>query len=91
MSGGTDKSQRGDVREPVNARQQETVSMRVHRRLQTKKAGRCNTGAASRDLAQARFSTKLHASTLQRPPVSMSCTGHRPVSTAAFWAISHLL
>ena len=78
MSGGTpstpDKSQRGDVKEPANARQQETESMRVHRRLQAKKAERCNTGTTSRDLAQARFSTKLHASALQRPPVSMATT-----------------
>ena len=78
MSGGTpstpDKSHRGVVREPANARQQDTDSMRIHRRLQARKAERCNTGVASLDLAQARFSTKLHDSTLQRPPVSIATT-----------------
>ena len=92
MSGGTpstpDKSQRGDVRELANARQQETEIMRVHRRLQAKKAERCNTGAASRDFAQARFSTKLHASTLQRPPVSMATTTNlhlRPSTSSEYF------
>ena len=90
MSGGTpstpDKSQRGDVREPANTRQQETESMRVHRRLQAKKAKRCNTGTSSRDLAQ--FSTKLHASALQRPPVSMATTTNlhlRPSTSSAYF------
>ena len=65
-----DKSHRGVVREPANARQQETDSLRVHRRLQARNAERCNTGVASRDLAHARLSTKLHASELQHRPVS---------------------
>ena len=65
MSGGTpstpDKSHRGIVREPAN--QQDTDSMRIHRRLQAKKAERCNTGVASCDLGDeiARFDTPTPA------------------------------
>ena len=69
MSGGTpsnpDKSQRGDVREPANARQQETESMRVHRRLQAKKAERCNTGAASRRPGSQQNCTLRHSNARQ--------------------------
>ena len=80
MSGGTpstpDKLHRGVIREPANARQHDTDSLRIHRRLQAKKAKRCNSGVASHDLAQARFSTQLHDSTLQRPSVSIATTTH---------------
>ena len=61
---------------------QDTDIMRIHRFLQAKNAEPRNSGGADRALAPARSLTKLAASPLHRPPVSMPTTTKRQRSPA---------